>query len=163
MTGDEERALLVDYLAVCKRLKDGFDRAVQDVGSRLPTQPDMLDKLQPAEENLLLAYLKRFEQFEDALGRAIKTVVQMMMLGKVERQQPRDVANRAEGYGIVASAESWVEAVRTRNALAHEYPLRPDKRCEQVNRAWAARHVLEEAWSGLNRFVDQERLLDAQP
>lgn len=159
MTGAEERALLRDYMDMCARLLSGLDRAAAQAAHLMPTNPATLDDMPVADENLILAYLKRFEQFEDALGRAIKTVAQIMALGKVERLQPRDVANKAEAYGIVESAEIWSEVVHARNALVHEYPLRPDKRALQINNAWQSNDILRSAWDGLSRFVEQERLL----
>lgn len=160
MTGHEERLLLRDYRDTCARLREGLARAAEQVDGLLPIDAETVDRLSIDRENRVLAYLKRFEQFEDALGRTIKTVAQIMALGRVERLHPRDVANRAEAYGIIGDAERWAEAVRTRNALAHEYPLRPDKRAVQMNRAWDARAILEEVWCGLNNFIEREGLLD---
>lgn len=160
MTGIEERALLRDYLETCERLRQGLERAAEQVEPFLPIAAAELDKIAIGDENHILAYLKRFEQFEDALGRTLKTLAQIMALGKIERLQPRDVANRAEAFGIVESADRWADAVRIRNALAHEYPLRPDKRADQVNNAWHARTTLLETWAGILSFTDRESLLD---
>ena len=159
MTGHEERALLRDYLETCARLMDGLQRAITQAAPMMPVDAATLDAMPVADENLILAYLKRYEQFEDTLGRAIKTVSQMMALGKIERLQPRDVANKAEAYGIVDDADRWSDAVRARNALVHEYPLRPDKRAAQINDAWQANAILIDSWAGLRRFIEQERLL----
>lgn len=159
MTGPEERDLLRDYMDTCTRLHDGLDRAISRAARLMPVDAASVDAMGVDDEDLILAYLKRFEQFEDALGRTIKTVAQIMALGKVERLHPRDVANRAEGYRIVESAEAWSEAVRVRNALAHEYPLRPDKRAKQINDAWRSNDVLRAAWAGLQAFVEKEELL----
>lgn len=158
MTSQEEQALLRDYLDTCARLLSGLERAMAQAAPMMPIDAATLDAMPVEEENLILAYLKRFEQFEDALGRAIKTVSQIMALGKIERLHPRDVANKAEAYGIVDDADRWSDAVRARNALVHEYPLRPDKRAAQINTAWAANATLIDAWSGLQRFIDQEGL-----
>ena len=159
MTGQEERALLRDYTETCARLLDGLQRAITQAAPMMPVDAATLDTMPVGDENLILAYLKRYEQFEDTLGRAIKTVAQIMALGKIERLQPRDVANKAEAYGIVDDAERWSDAVRARNALVHEYPLRPDKRAAQINDAWKANAILIDAWEGLQRFIEQEGLL----
>lgn len=161
MTGAEERELLADYLATCSRLADGFDQISVSFESLLPIDAAKLDSLSVSDENIVLAYLKRFEQFEDVLGRTIKTIAQMMALGKIERLTPRDVANRAESFGIVDDAERWAEAVRTRNALAREYPLKPEKRAQQVNAAWDARATLLAVWRGIMTFTREEGLVDA--
>lgn len=159
MTGTEERALLRDYMDTCARLRDGLERAIQRAARLMPIGAADMDGMASDDEDLILAYLKRYEQFEDALGRSIKTVAQIMALGKVERLHPRDVANKAEAYRIVESADVWSEAVRVRNALAHEYPLRPDKRAKQINDAWRSNEVLAAAWIGLQAFVEREGLL----
>lgn len=159
MTGSEERQLLADYVAICSRLAAGFEEIVARATATLPISADRIDALPLGEENVVLAFLKRYEQFEDALGRMLKTVSQIMALGKIERLTPRDIANKAEAFGIVDSAEVWAEAVRARNALAHEYPLRPDKRADQINRAWEHRAVLVSTWNALRDFVEREGLV----
>ena len=141
MTGVEERALLRQYLETCARLHEGLARAAEAADPLLPITAESLDTLPVGQENALLAYLKRFEQFEDALGRTMKTISQLMELGRVQRMTARDIANRAELLGIIDRADLWADAVRIRNALAHEYPLRPDKRARQVNAAWGARRA----------------------
>ena len=160
MTGGEERALLGTYLTTCARLERGLRRAAGRIEAAMPVTADTLDALTIDDEDRVLAFLKRFEQFEDALGRTLKTVFQLMALGRVEHLTPRDVANRAEGFGIVTSAEVWADAVRARNALAHEYPLRPDKRARQVNDAWVASGVLYDTWASVQSFVNRERLAE---
>ena len=160
MTGAEERQLLADYLATCERLADSFREVSAFAEPLLPMTADRINALEGRDGMFVLAFLKSFEQFEDALGRTLKTIAQLMALGKIERLTPRDVANKAEAFGIVDRADHWSEAVRTRNALAHEYPLRPDKRAEQLNRAWEARSILTATWAAIQAFVQKEGLIE---
>ena len=120
---------------------------------------DRIDALERMDDITVVAFLKRYEQYEDCLNRTLKTISQIMEYGKVERLVAVDVGRRAEKFGIVEET-AWGEAVRARNALVHEYPLRPDKRVEQVNRAWAARETLEATWQGITKFVVDEGLID---
>lgn len=159
MTGQEEIALLRDYCQTCTRLLDGLQRAIDQAVPLMPVDPITLGDMPVEDENFILAHLKRYEQFEDALGRTIKTGTQMMALGKPQRLEPRDVANKAEGYGIIDDADCWSEAVRARNALIHEYPLRADKRASRINNAWEANATLMRVWTGLQRFIEEEGLL----
>ncbi len=115
-----------------------------------------IDTLVGLDDIAVMAFFKRYEKYADCLNRILKTISQIMELGKFERLTSVDVARRAEKFGIV-DEQPWGDAVRARNALVHEYPLRPDKRAEQVNRAWDARDTLE-TWRGILRFVEQERL-----
>lgn len=78
---------------------------------------------------------------------------------KVERLTSVDVTRRAYALGIIDDEKTWADAVRARNALAHEYPLNPVKRSEQLNGAWAQREVLQATWVAIQRFVEIEKLL----
>lgn len=159
MTEEGERALLRDYLATGARLAAGFNETVDVVAPLLPIGADAIDGLPVREETYVLAYLKRFEQFEDALHRTLKAISKIMEHGRIERLTSVDVTRRAHALGILPSEKVWADAVRTRNALAHEYPLNPAKRAEQVNMAWQARETLNLTWAAIGRFVEAEGLL----
>lgn len=159
MTEEGERALLREYLDTCARLSAGFNETADMVGPSLPIGPDEIDKLPTRQETSVLAYLKRFEQFEDTLNRTLKAISKIMEHGKIERLTSVDVTRRAYALGILDSEKMWADAVRTRNALAHEYPLNPVKRAEQLNAAWAARETLDLTWESIGRFVQIKGLL----
>lgn len=158
MKQDQERQLLADYVETCRRLDVGFRRSSDQVAAILPVSADIVRHLPAAEEDHILSFLKRFEQYADTLNRTLKTIAQFMELGRIERMTARDIANRADKLGLV-NADLWSDAVRTRNALAHEYPLRPDKQAEQINAAWAARIILFDTFETITRFVRTEELL----
>ena len=160
MTQQQEQALLREYLATCARLHAGFARAAEQADISMPLGPERIDDLPYEEENTILSYLKRFEQFEDALNRTLKLLSQAMELGKVERLTAIDVTRRAHSLGILDSDKVWADAVRTRNALAHEYPLDPAKRSKQIAAAWESRVTLDTTWAAIQRFVAEEKLLD---
>lgn len=159
MTRAEEQALLREYLDRCARLALGLERSVERVGGLLPITAEGMKLLSIEDEDIVLAFLKRFEQFEDTLGRTLKAVDTIMAYGKVERQTPVDIARRAWALGILDSERVWGDAVRARNTLVHEYPLRPEKRAEQVNTAWTCIAALKTTWAAIQRFVDVEGLL----
>lgn len=159
MTQAGERALLREYLDTCTRLARGFADTAVAVSPLLPIAPEAIDSLPVDEETYLLAYLKRFEQFEDALHRTLKAISKIMEHGRIERLTSVDVTRRAHALGILESEQVWADAVRTRNALAHKYPLNPAKRAEQVNMAWQSRHTLDVTWAAIERFVAAEGLL----
>jgi hypothetical protein len=158
VTQDQERRLLHDYVETCRRLDTGFQRACDQVAPVMPVTGATIAALPAAVEDHVLSFLKRFEQYADTLNRTLKTISQVLELGRIERLTARDIANRAEKFGIV-DADRWSDAVRTRNALAHEYPLQPDKQAQQVNAAWHARDTLHETFANIDRFVRTEGLL----
>lgn len=160
MTERQEQALLREYLASCAHLHSGFLYTARYVEPLMPISADRIDGLSDADEMAVLAYLKRFEQFEDVLNRTLKALSKIMEHGKIERLTSRDVTRRAHALGILESEKVWADAVRTRNALAHEYPLSPVKRAEQLAAAWTTRDTLIRTWDAIQRFIDEEGLLD---
>ena len=66
---------------------------------------------------------------------------------------------RAAGLGNLPDEKTWADAVRARNALAHEYPMNPARHPEQLNTARAAASTLVTNWAAIQRFVTEEGLL----
>lgn len=159
MTRDGEIVVLREHLATCERLESGFVRVRSRIEPLVPIEADRMRSLSDDEHVDMLAFLKTYEQLEDTLGRTLKTIAMLMQFGKTERLMPRDVAYRAVSLGILQDGKDWADAVRVRNELAHEYPLRPDKQAEQVNRAWAKSATLFQTADAIRTFVEQERLL----
>ena len=126
----------------------------------MPMTAERLRSLEEDADIDILAFLKTYEQFEDTLGRTLKTIAMLMQLGKAERLQPRDVAFRAMALGIFDDARAWADAVRVRNELAHEYPLRPEKQAAQVNAAWDKCATLFDTAQSIESFVEREGLLN---
>jgi Asp-tRNA(Asn)/Glu-tRNA(Gln) amidotransferase C subunit len=159
VTAPEERALLADYLEACKRLAETFDEIIVLVGQVFPVTVDTVDSFASRDRIHVLAFLKTYEQFEDTLQRTLKTIIQIMEQGKVERLTGVDIANRSASLGAIADERRWSDAVRTRNKLTHEYPTRPDKRVSQLNDAWGHRETLRETSQSVGQFVANEGLL----
>lgn len=103
MTEDGERALLGEYLETCARLSLGFKETAEIVAPMLRIEASDIDKQPIQQETFVLAYLKRFEQFEDMLNRTLKAISKIMEHGKIERLTSVDVARRAYALGILAS------------------------------------------------------------
>nr|WP_277998482.1 nucleotidyltransferase substrate binding protein [Sphingomonas liriopis] len=148
-----------EYRETCARLAVGFEDTAARVAAIVPLSAATIDRLPVADETIVLAYIKRFEQFEDALHRTLKAISKIMEHGRIERLTSVDVTRRAHALGILDDEKTWADAVRARNALAHEYPLNPQKRAEQVNVAWAMRDTLNHTWAAIVRFIDEEGLL----
>lgn len=129
------------------------------IAALMPIDSDRVQSLASIDHVFVLAFLKTFEQLEETLGRTLKTIAMMMQFGKIERMTPRDVAQRAVSLGIISDGKAWADAVRVRNALAHEYPLDPQKQADQVNAAWSTCETLFATARAIRHFVERERLL----
>lgn len=159
MTREGEIVVLREHLETCERLGAGLVTVRRRVEALIPIEAERMRSLSDDEHVDVLAFLKTYEQLEDTLGRTLKTIAMLMQFGKSERLMPRDVAYRAVSLGILEDGRDWADAVRVRNELAHEYPLRPDKQSEQVNKAWSKCDTLFATASSIISFVEQERLL----
>lgn len=159
MTREGEIVVLREYLATCERLAARLVRVRTRIEHAMPITAERLRSLDEDDDIDVLAFLKTYEQFEDTLGRTLKTVALLMQFGKTERLQPRDVAFRAVALGIFEDGKAWADAVRVRNELAHEYPLNPGRQSEQINAAWEKSATLFATERAIGHFVERERLL----
>ena len=159
MTREGEIVVLREHLATCERLASTFVKVRGRIHALMPMSADRLRLLDDDAHVDVLAFLKTYEQFEDTLGRTLKTIAMLMQFGKTERMQPRDVAFRAVALGIFEDGRAWADAVRVRNELAHEYPLNPGKQAEQIAKAWDKSTTLFDAARAIREFIERERLL----
>lgn len=159
MTRDGEILVLREHLGTCARLRSRLSTVRKRIEHFVPLSAGELKVLDDDDDVNVLAFLKTYEQFEDTLGRTLKTIAMLMKLGQSERLMPRDVANRAVALGLLADGKAWADAVRTRNELAHEYPLNPVKQAAQINAAWEKSETLIVTEQAIIDFVDRERLL----
>ncbi len=160
MTTAGERQILKTHLATIARLDEHLNEMGEELVALMPLTVERMAAPVRRQDTYVLAFLKLYEQFADALHQSLRTIVLLMSLGRTERLTPRDVANKAVALGILVDGKAWAEAVRTRNALAQEYPLDPGRQAGQVNRAWDTRATLGETRAAVARFVTDEGLLD---
>lgn len=159
MTRDGEITILREHLATIDRLADRHGLLCERLAPLLPLDAERIRILDAEQEVHVLAFLKTYEQLEDTLGRTLKTIAMVMQFGRHERMTPRDVALRSVALGVIDDGKRWADAVRVRNELAHQYPLRPDKQSAQVNAAWRNTATLFETQRAIAEFVERERLL----
>ena len=159
VTALEDQALLREYLASLERISAGFVDAVERVATLLSMTAARIDVLPVTDDMTVIVFIKRFEQFEDALHRMLKAISKVMEHGKIERLISVDVTRRAFHIGILPDAKIWADAVRARNKLVHEYPINPAKRVEQFNEAWDNRETLTTTWAAIRRCIEVEGLL----
>lgn len=152
--------MLREHVVTARRLAARCVRVRTRIESLMPMTTAAMQTLNDDDDIDVLAFLKTYEQFEDTLGRTLKTISLVMAFGKPERLTPRDVANRAIALGVVSDGRAWADAVRVRNELAHEYPLNPAKQTEQVNRAWDQCATLLRTLAEIETFIDEEGLLN---
>ena len=160
MTREGEIVVLREHLTACERLEASLVTVRRRIETIMPMTGDRMRALIEDQHVDVLAFIKIYEQLEDTLGRTLKTIAMLMQLGRDDRMTARDVAFRAVSLGILDDGKAWADAVRVRNELAHEYPLRPDKQAEQVQKAWDKSETLFSTARAIRAFVEHEGLLN---
>lgn len=64
-----------------------------------------------------------------------------------------------EKFGIVASADRWIDVVGLRNALVHDYSALPTMQIDLANKAWFAVEELIATSAAAADYVRREALL----
>ncbi len=101
------------------------------------------------------ALLKTVEQLEDQMMRLFRTLLQARDVDTKD-MFARDVTNRMAGLGIVANTDAWMQVVKLRNRLVHDYPLTSDARFAKLVEAAAAAGVLRSSAARALTYIEKK-------
>lgn len=149
MTAEQE--VLADLLDQLDRTVRGAadDRAVL---GEPPTDLAAFDAMPLIARTASKALLKSFEQYVDTLQRIVRT--QLRATGhRLKGLTPFDVANKAEELGQIGNALMFLDLIKLRNELAHEYPDDAETRFTRFTTAAAAFPFLDDAAVRVRDFV----------
>jgi uncharacterized protein YutE (UPF0331/DUF86 family) len=104
------------------------------------------------------ALLKTVEQLEDQMMRLFRTILRMRDVD-TSTMYARDVANRMEAAGIVAGTDEWMQIVKLRNRLVHDYPLSRESQFTKLVEAVAAAAVLRASAERALAYIDTKEWL----
>lgn len=152
-----EQHLLLALTDRAQRVAAGLEEALQLLGT-VPQTPEELGTLGLVERTAATALLKRVEQLEDVLVRTFRTSLHVLGVDTSDLYV-RDLLNRMEKEDVVNDAGAWMDIVRLRNRLAHEYPLGRDEQLARLREAVAARDVLVLTLERTLRFLRRRELI----
>lgn len=150
MTAEQE--VLVDLLDQLERTARGSleDR---DVLGEPPRTVEAFEAMTPIARTASKALLKSFEQYVDTLHRIVRT--QLRATGhRLKGMTPLDVANKAEELDQIGDALTFLDLIKLRNELAHEYPDDAKTRFERFSAAVAGFDFLDDAADRVRKFAD---------
>lgn len=136
-------AFIAQALVRCRRISDGVDELSELLGRLLPYQGSDLEQLGVIERTASVAFLKRFEQLQDVVGRTARAIV--LWEGSPSDLTQRDIADWLEKRAVVDEAQQWMVAVRLRNRLVHEYPIEEAEQVRRLNETWSLMPLLQDA------------------
>ncbi len=133
---DHELEFIQEAMASANRQVQGLLRALPAVQAITPLSLEALTSLAPQKIDAIDLMLKRFENVFEA-GRRLFRAALLLWEEPQDGLSYIDVLNRLEKIGILESAQQWREVGRTRNAVVHEYAMRPDDQVKAINAACA--------------------------
>lgn len=146
-----EQELITDLLERGATSAKGITEALSLI-SRFPATLAEFEALSPVGRVATTAMLKNFEQLEDTLASLFRAILKA--LGQsLKGLYALDVGNRMVELGILDDAQAWLDVVKLRNELVHEYPLAAKARFGRLDRAHAAIPMLDEALRRAEAYV----------
>ena len=104
------------------------------------------------------AMLKEVEQLENGLVSLFRVILKSMGIN-LKGLYPMDIANHMIELDVLDDAAEWVEIVKLRNELVHEYPIASADQLSQFSRAPAAIATLDDATRRVTALVATKGLL----
>lgn len=148
-----EQAALSQALEMADRIAARLAASQAALGDWFPVTAAALDAADPARETEADAFLKRFEQLQDAATKRVFRLVLVLLGEPIAGFSARDATDRMAALGAIEDADRWFEGVQLRNRLAHDYPVDGDKRAERMNAVWRASEDLAAQWLVLRAFA----------
>lgn len=102
--------------------------------------------------------VKSVEQVEEQLARLFRTILQVRAID-TNGWYAQDIANHMEKIGIVADAATWVNVIKLRNRLVHDYPIDPQSQFSKLLEAYKAADFLRETAGRAIAYVKEHDLI----
>lgn len=152
MTPDET-ALAGQALRAAEGCARRLARSRQILAGAFPLSAATISAPDPALEDGLDAFLKRFEQLVNSIQDELFKVVAMVGDEDLRGLSRREVSELMDRLGVLPSAATFRGLVAIRNRIAHVYPEDPDRQAQNLNEAYDAVPDLFAAWETVRRYL----------
>lgn len=151
-----EQDVLAEFLTQIEATRAGLADAEALIGP-LPQDVAGFEAMTPLEKVASTALLKGFEQLQDGLARVFRTVLRALGVN-LKGLYPLDIANRMAELDVLDDPPRWLEIVKLRNELVHEYPADAETRLHRLRTAHAALPFLSAAADRIGAVVQTKGL-----
>ncbi|WP_338661369.1 hypothetical protein VQH23_14095 [Pararoseomonas sp. SCSIO 73927] len=135
---------MAEAVGTARHLAARLRRSLDWLAPHLLLDAETLPVLDAAHGEALDAFLLRFENLANHLQGSVFRRIAMEEEGRdPARMSRRDVVELMDRLGRIPSAAAFLDAARIRNILFHVYPDEPAKSAAILDRAAAARVLLE--------------------
>ena len=149
-----EAEILDDLLRQACRSRDGFIEAQNLLGA-LPLDLAAFNAMNAVARVASTAMIKDFEHLQEAMARLFRAVLRVLG-ASTKGLYPLDIGLRMVELRLLPDAERWVQMVKLRNELVHEYPNDPEHRLDRMTRVVAAFPELRETLGKIEIFVAEK-------
>lgn len=148
--------LLERNLLAAERVAERLGRSVHRISGEFPLTGQGLGSLDEEQLESIDAFIKRFEQLQDAIASRLFRGIAIAEQEDVTMLSRRDLALLMEKLRVIPSADEWSRLSILRNQLAHEYPDEPEKQAERLNEAFSAALKLIALTSRIREYADSK-------
>lgn len=150
MSGGEQE-VLADLVARVEQLLTSADEALE-LAAPMPNDLAAFESMSMTQRVATKAVIKSVEELEEQVMRLFRTILHLLAVDTADLYA-RDIADHMEQLGIVADAAGWMEVVKLRNRLVHDYPLTPEARFDKLVESEAAIALMRDTAKGAFAFV----------
>jgi hypothetical protein len=132
----QPQAIFLQNLDVAQRMARNLERSRKQASAVLPITAETVGKLTEQEIDVFDLFLARFGKLQDFLVSKLFRSVALASLEDIHSDVSiLDMLRRMEKFGIIDSADSWLQLRLLRNAFAHEYLTDNAAIAENINKA----------------------------
>lgn len=153
-----EQEIIVDLLEQAKAVQASMPDTIGMIGELPKDVETFLDMPVPVRIGTT-AMLKQFEQLEGSLASLFRAVLKAMGQ-RLKGLFPLDIGNKMVELDVIDDAHAWLNVVKLRNNLVHEYSLDADGRLERLSEAYHAIPLLIDATVRIDKLIAERKLLE---
>jgi hypothetical protein len=133
-----------------------MDEAWKVIGPLLPLNENVYTHLSSEQAAFIDQYIFRFAKVQDLIGEKLFRAMLKASLEDIERFTFKDVLNRIEKFGVIDSAELWLEIRETRNDISHEYPAISEEAIASLNTIFKLKPTLEQVFQNCLEYLKSQ-------
>jgi hypothetical protein len=118
----------------------------------MPLNADSYLALSEDEIEHIDQFLFRFSKLQDTIGEKLFVPILEFLQEENPKSKPFiDILNRLEQLELLEDKNNWLELIKIRNNMAHQYEDEPMQVSEALNAIYDAKPVLERIYLGVKR------------
>ena len=127
-----------------------------------PRDADAFAAMPPLQRLATTAMIKQFEQLEGALHGLFRAMLRLLGV-RLKGLYALDIANLMAELDVLDIPSRWVDMVKLRNDLVHDYPLHATDRWDRVVETRAAFPFLFDAAERAERVIRTRAMIPESP